>query len=314
MKQETRDVIQAIMTRVVTTPIPVRWRSAEIMPSGGDRRSFSRGSNGHDIQARVEYEPGDDPRDIDWAATAQTGGQTMYITQYMEPRDLKVFILADINPTMDFGTHRTTKRILSAELVASVIRSAGKTHDRVRFIAYNEHDIVATQRLMPAQSALFPAVASMVEADSQGSAGNGDNSPGSNSQSGLLKAIASLPRQRSLVFIFSDFINLTEAEKRALKRAALSHDVVCVLVNDLRELELPHGWGLYTFSDIRTGKRHSVWLTGRRRDQFARASQMRRAELLSFFKQAHCDSAAFHTAEGSEALTQVMRLFGEHRK
>lgn len=304
MKQETREVIQAIMKRVVTTPIPVRWRSAEIMPTGGDRRSFARGSNGHDIQARVEYEPGDDPRDIDWAATAQTGGQTMYITQYMEPRDLKVFILADVSPTMDFGTHRTTKRILTGELVGSVIKSAAKTHDRVRFLAYNEHDLVVSQRLMPAQTALFPAVASLIEADgSRGEEG-----------SGLLKALSALPRQRSLVFIFSDFLNLNEPEKRALKRAALAHDIVCVLVNDLRELVLPDGWGLYSFSDLRSGRRRSIWLTEKRRKQFAASSQSRKDELFDFFKEAHCESAAFHTAEGREALTRVMRLFGGHRK
>jgi uncharacterized protein (DUF58 family) len=304
MKQDTREVIQSIMARVVSTPIPVRWRSEEIMPGGGDRRSFSRGSNGHDIQARVEYEPGDDPRDIDWAATAQTGGQTMYITQYMEPRDLKVFILADVGPTMDFGTHRTTKRVLSGELIASVIKSAVKTHDRVGFTAYGEHNVVATRRTMAAQSALFPAIASLIEADGS-RAGEG---------SGLRKAIASLPRQRSLVFIVSDFLNLNETEKRALKRAALAHDVVCVLVNDLREIELPAGWGLYTLSDLRTGIRRSVWLTDRRRTRFAQASLRRQEELFAFFQEAHCDYAAFHTAEGEAALKRIMRLFGGHRK
>ncbi len=302
MKQDTREVIQAILKRVVSTPIPVRWRSTQIMPSGGERKSFSRGSNGHDIQARVEYEPGDDPRDIDWPATAQTGGQTMYITQYMEPRDLKVFILADVNPTMDFGTHRTTKRILAGELIASVIKSASKTHDQVRFTAYSQHNVVDTQRTMSAQTALFPAIASLIEADGT-RAGEG---------SGLMKALASLPRQRSLVFIASDFLNLSENEKRAIKRAALSHDIVCLLVNDLRELELPQGWGLYTLSDLRTGKRRSFWLTEKRRAQFAQLSLQRQEVLCAFFKDAHCDFSAFNTAEGEEALTRVMRLFGGH--
>lgn len=304
MNQETRRVIEQILARVVSTPIPVRWRSSEIMPGGGERRSFSRGSNGHDIQARVEYEPGDDPREIDWAATAQTGGQTMYVTQYMEPRHLNVCVLADISPTMDFGTHRTTKRILAAELTASVIKAAGKTHDQVKFSAYGKHEVVAARRAMSAQVALFPAVASLIEGDgSRGTTG-----------SGLIKALSSLPRQRSLVFIISDFLSLEDAEKRALKRAALMHDVVCVVVNDLRELELPEGWGLYTLKDLSSGERRSIWLTARKRERFAREGRERQEQLFTFFKEVHCDYAAFNTSEGDAALSRVMRLFGGHRK
>jgi len=158
MNQDTKEALREVIRRVVACPIPIGWRSQEIMPGGGERRSFSKGSNGYDVLARVEYEPGDDPRDIDWAATAQTGGQLVLTTQYMEPRDLKVFVLTDVNPTMNFGTYRTTKRLLAAELTASVIRSAEETQDKVGFFAYSEHHVEASFRPRGAQRAMFSAI------------------------------------------------------------------------------------------------------------------------------------------------------------
>lgn len=136
--KETQEAIGGIIRKIAACPIPIRWRSKTIMPGGGERRSKSRGSSGHDVMARVEYEPGDDPRDIDHAATAQTGGQTILVTQYLEPREINVYVLVDVKKTMDFGTARATKRILAAELTGSVIKSAGKTQDKVGFIAYCE--------------------------------------------------------------------------------------------------------------------------------------------------------------------------------
>ena len=95
MKAETEAKIREIMERMFAVPVPVTWRSNQIVPSGGDRRSHSRGSDGYDVIAWEEYEPGDDFRDVDWVATAQTGGQTILTSQFMETRELKVFVLVD---------------------------------------------------------------------------------------------------------------------------------------------------------------------------------------------------------------------------
>lgn len=304
MKQDTREVIGEVIRRVISCPIPIRWRSSQMMSGGGERKSYSRGSGGYDVLARVEYEPGDDPRDIDWLATAQTGGQTILTTQYMEPRDLKVYVLADVNPTMDFGTHRVTKRMLAAELTGSVIKSSGKTQDKVGFVAYSEHRVLSVLRPTNAQRAMFPTIASLIEAPS---ARDGEGS-------GLIKALQSLPRQRALVFIFSDFLNLTDDEKFALKRAALTHDIVTVVIQDRRERELPAGFGLYTLQDLRTGQRRSIWLSKKNRDAFADNFQRHQTALLAALKAAHCETAVFSTEEGDNALKKMMLLFGGHRR
>ena len=61
--KETQEAISGIIRKIAACPIPIRWRSQTIMPGGGERRSKSRGSSGYDVMARVEYEPGDDPRE-----------------------------------------------------------------------------------------------------------------------------------------------------------------------------------------------------------------------------------------------------------
>jgi uncharacterized protein (DUF58 family) len=312
MKPETQEMLYEITRRVVSCAIPLRWRSSSIMPGAGERRSFQRGSSGYELAARAEYEPGDDPRDIDWAATAQTGGQTVYTTQYQEPRDVNVFVLADVNPTMIFGTARTFKKHLTAEMAGSIIKSAEETNDRVGFIAYSSHSVVSHFTARAPKRLFAPALVSLLEA----------NSTASGEGSGLLKALALLPRKRSLVFVLSDFFHLSSDEKAALKRAATTHDVVCVVIQDRRERELPAPPrvlgielpSIITLEDLRTGERRSIWLSKKNRKAFADNFQRHQAQLFADLKEAHCEKEVFSTEEGEAAIPKMMRLFGGHRR
>ncbi len=301
--QEMQATIAAVIRRVVACPIPVRWRSQTILPGGGERKSKSRGSSGYDVMARVEYEPGDDPRDIDWAATAQTGGQTMLVTQYLEPREVNVYVMVDVNPTMSFGTARATKRILAAELAGCVIKSAGKTQDKIGCLVYSTHRLLKFRKPVNATRAFYPIVAEVVGAQS---ARDGDGS-------GLIKGLRSLPSHRALVFILSDFLSLTQDEKVALKRAAVVHDIVCVVIEDKRERELPAGWGLYTLVDLLSGRKKTIWLSRANRAHFTANHEHHLAALLADLKAAYCQSAVFSTEEGDAALPKMMLLFGGHR-
>ncbi len=303
--KEAQEVIKATLRMVIACPIPVRWLSQSVMPGGGERKSRMRGSNGYEVISRAEYEPGDDPRDIDWAATAQTGGQTIIVRQEAEAREIDVYIVADLGPTMNFGTTRTTKRGLLAELAGSIVRSAGKTLDRVGLIAYSQHRIVLKRRPTGAARALYPIVADIITANTEG-----DKTVGS----GLIKSLSSLPRHRSLVFVISDFLSLSNQEKAALKRAANSHDVVCVVVQDLRERELPVGWGPIRLVDLGTAKSKTIWLSDASRTAYAANFERHQSTLLADLKEAHCQSAVFSTEEGMQALHKMMILFGGHRR
>lgn len=313
MKQTTVETVREIIKWVVSQPIPLSWRSSSPMPSAGERRSRSRGSSGFDIATRNIYEPGDDPRDIDWPATAQTGGQEIYTVQYFDPRDTKFFVLVDAGITMDFGTIRTTKRYLAAELAGSIIKSADETGDRVGSVVFSDHKI---ERYLPprgAKTRLFPTLASIVEARDSGT-GNG-HSPAPGSTSGFVQAIKSVAKHsRSLVFVISDFMNMGPEERKMLRRLSVLHDVVCIMVQDLRERELPGGFGLYTLEDLRTRQKRTIWLTRNNREIFSENFRKHQEELFEFFRQSHCDWEVVSTEEGVAAHPKLMRMFAGHRR
>lgn len=315
MKTNTRETVHELVKWVVSHPIPLTWRSNSPMPSAAGRKGRKRGSSGYDLISRGVYEPGDDPRSIDWHATAQSGGQTVCTVHYREPRDVKFFALVDTGVTMEFGTFRTTKRFLAAELTGSIIKSAEETGDRVGFVTYSENHVERIQAAAGAKTMLFPAMASIVEASAIERNRKRGGATADDGKTGLMKALKAIGKHsRSLVFIISDFLNLTEEEKVMLKKTAVRHDVVCICVQDLRERELPSGFGLYTFQDLRTGQKRSFWLTKKNRATFAENWQKHQTALLEFFRQAHVDWTVVSTEEGVAAYPKLMRLFAGHRR
>ncbi len=312
MKQATIETVREIIKWVVSQPIPLTWRSNSPLPSAGERRSRSRGSSGFDFATRNIYEPGDDPRDIDWFASAQTGCQEIYTVQNFDPRDTKYFVVADAGVTMDFGTVRTTKRYLTAELAGSIIKSAEETGDRVGTVVFSDNKIEQYLQPRGAKMRLFPTLASIVEAR-ENSTRKPDSTTGNTS--GFVQALHAVAKQsRSLVFVLSDFMNMGEEEKKTLRRLSVLHDVVCIMIQDLRERELPGGFGLYTFQDLRSGEKRSIWLTASNRRLFAENFQAHQAALFEFFRECHCDWQVFSTEEGVAAHPKLMKLFAGHRR
>ena len=310
--------IDEIMEWVVSNPIPTTWRTNSVFPSPGERKSRSRGSDGYDFAAHVEYTFEDDPRDIDWFATAATGGQQVIVEQKFEPHDSRFFVLADVGTTMGFGSYRTTKRGLATELTGSIILSAAETADRVGFVVYDDHSSVHVQQPRSAKTVLYPALASIVQYDED--AINGKiKEPKDKSVTGLQLALDTVSRySRSLVFILSDFMNMTEGDVAMLNRVASHHDVVCIMVQDLRERELPQGilfgYGFYTFQDMRTGERKTVWLTPHNRRQFNTNFVNHEKRLIEIFQKCDCDWEVISTEEGLAAHPKLLQLFANHRK
>lgn len=316
MKKATQEAINEALRMVASTPIPTGWRTTQPYPGGGARKSRARGSNGWDLATRLDYEPGDNIRDIDWPATAQTGGQQVLVSHKLEPRDLKIYILADVQPTMDFGTFRTTKRLLGVELAASVMKSAAKSEDKVAFMAFSQERVEALVTPQSPQKTLMPALISMIE---------GGNIPRWNNEknklSGFQRVLKHLPAKKALVVIISDFLNMTDADREALRKTASFHDVICLTVQDRRERELPAGvkvfgveiGGLYTLRDLRTGQRKSIWLSKSNREKFADNFRQHQQALEGFFRKSHIDFGIFSTEEGVAGLPKVMRLFSNHR-
>ena len=106
--ETTRGVVRDIARRVMSAEIPVgRLKSHQRLP--GDRRSIHRGE-GNDFDGHELYVAGDDPRTIDWNATALTGGQQVVVALFKDETHMKGTILCDVSRSMDSGRITTLRQ------------------------------------------------------------------------------------------------------------------------------------------------------------------------------------------------------------
>ena len=86
------------------------------------------------------YQQGDDIRTIDWKATARL--RTPYVRVYTEERERSVLFVLDQRQSMYFGSRRTMKSVLGAEVAALATWRSLSVGDRVGGIIFNDSEIV----------------------------------------------------------------------------------------------------------------------------------------------------------------------------
>ena len=111
-----------------------RIRELEIKTKGlvdgmmaGSYKSKIRG-RGIEFSEVREYVLGDDVRHIDWNVTARTN--KLHVKEFVEERDLRVYVLFDYSASNEFGFSKSKKSI-GHEVAASIIFSAMKNNDSV---------------------------------------------------------------------------------------------------------------------------------------------------------------------------------------
>ncbi len=170
------------------------------------------------------YQPGDDVRTIDWNVTARM--ETPYVKQYVESRDLTVFVVVDVSGSQNFGSRSILKREQCAEIAALLSFAAQRNQDRVGAALVTDRlELFLEPRR--SRTHVLRVVREIL-------ARQGD---------GLTDLDAALPsvlrnlKQRSVLFLISDFMETPFSE--ALKSAAARHDLVTVRVVDPRDRRLP---------------------------------------------------------------------------
>ncbi len=290
MFQDTESRSRYVQSLVVSCPIDVAWRSDHPMP--GDRSSKYKGSGLEWCDFR-DYRPGDNVRRIQWRLLARRPDRPM-IVEYEEDRKILVATIVDVSAAMEFGTQDLSKKELAALLVGSIIRSAAKSSDQLLFRTYSRGIV---EQSLPMRSAenLGVAVLNAVLDARQTQPGAGG---------GLARALCGLPQHRSLVFVISDFRRLSKEDAEMLHRVAMRHDVVALLVEDLRERELPEAklcrWlpipGFMGFFDD-GGCERVVLASRKNRALYRQAHRQRLKQLAAFFAERHISPAAFSTNE-----------------
>ena len=203
----------------------------------GDYHSVFKGLGMEFAEVRP-YQPGDDVRAIDWNITARMNAP--HVKQFVEERDLTIFLVIDVSGSLSFGSRAILKRELAAEIAALLAFAAVRNQDRVgaALVSDRLELFLEPQRR---RTHVLRLVREILDRPSQG---------GTDLERGLGAVLATLKR-RSVLFIVSDFLG--SPCTRALKAAAARHDVVLVEIVDPRDEEIPVV-GPVVLRDAETGR------------------------------------------------------------
>ena len=290
--------MKEILSKIAEVDYYVRWYSGQhdlgIWPSrqvGGSA----------EFETISDYVLGDNPRSINWSATARTGGQQILKNTRLTETNLAVFLVVDLSQSMDFGTVRVTKRRLAAEISAILAHAALRCGDRVGFIAYGSNvEIQWPLRNPKDYRLLIPQ--KVLETRSNGYTG-----------AGLAHALSKLPRKRSLVFLISDFQEHLEEIEAALKPHSLLHDVFSIVIWDPREKIIPERRCIAALKDLETGRSRTIWLGGtRKRAAFQERAEAREERLKALFQSLSMDALWIH--QETDYVREIGRLFLVRRR
>ncbi|MGM9426031.1 DUF58 domain-containing protein [Hydrogenophaga sp. MI9] len=271
----------------------------------GDHRTLMRGT-GLDLADLREYQHHDDVRHIDWNVTARL--QQPHVRVFTEDREMAAWFLLDLSASVDFGSGERRKREVLQSFAGVLARLISRHGNRIGAMLYGSRGGAAVDAVLPARGGRLQ-VLRLLQLIGQGpSSAKPSNEAGSTRLADLLRAAAHTVRQRSTVFVVSDFISEPGWEQ-PLGELARRHDVVAVRLLDPLELELPD-LGLLTIRDAETGEQVLVDTHDKGfRQRFAHIAAQREAQLLESLGRAGVDTLELSTGDDlAEAILRFVAL------
>ena len=206
----------------------------------GDHQGLLPGNGSEANDARV-YEPGqDDVRKMDWAVTART--TIPHVRDTIADRELEVWALLDVTPSMNWGTEGVTKRDLGIAAVATIGFLSQKMGDRFGGMLMRPDSI----KRLPARSgrtALYGLLRRMLTEPIVS-----DRTQGPFDLTAGIERLVRTERRRGMRVVVSDFLtggddeldpNVPPQWERAMRHLAIRNQVLAVEVVDSHEIQLP---------------------------------------------------------------------------
>ena len=264
----TDDEVRALLKRVRL--VELRTRKAVNAAGQGAYHSRYKGRGMAFSESRA-YAPGDDPRHIDWNATARRlhedsgGGAGLFVKQFVEERELTLILAVDLSGSMAVGV-RQKKRQVAAEAAALLAFSALRNNDKVGLLLFTDR-VELLVRPKKGRAHVLRCVREILAA----------RPTGKGTDLGAAAEVAThLSKQRAIVALITDLAETRAdglrsgplarsaqgasslgAVEKPLKALARRHDLLVVEVEDPLDLELPDA-GLVAVIDPETGKRALV--------------------------------------------------------
>ncbi|MCC7072398.1 MAG: DUF58 domain-containing protein [Deltaproteobacteria bacterium] len=264
----TDDEVRALLKRVRL----VELRTKKTVTAAGQGAYHSRfKGRGMSFSESRAYVPGDDPRAIDWNATARrlheesADGAGLYVKQFVEERELTLILAVDLSGSMSAGT-RHKKRQVAAEAAALLAFSALRNNDKVGLLLFTD----GVELLVRPKKGRAHVLRCVREILAKAPASKGTD------LAAACEVATHLSKQRAIVALVTDLAETRAdglrtgplarvaqgaaslgAVEKPLKALARRHDLMVIEVEDALDLELPNA-GLVSIVDPETGKRALV--------------------------------------------------------
>lgn len=279
------------MTRAMTSAMT----GGEVPGGGLPYRLRFRPHNGHPgaHRGRGDWTEGEfrrhvpllsqfDPRRIDLLTSLRDPFGGLHVRAFAPRRAVPVIVLADLSASMGFGDPRLRLARLAefAGLIAASAIRGGDSFGLLGADAEVRDDLfVPPTRRRGLAEDVFTRLAAI--------------HPRGNSR-GLVDCARLLPRQKSLVFLVSDFL-MPLADVAEILDSLWRHEVVPIVLRDkVAEGDLP-AFGLVALRDLETGRERLVLVRPSLRDAWRRSARDRLVRLERVF--AERGRRAFHLVD-----------------
>jgi len=209
-----------------------RQPQGSILAGNHASRLRGRGLNFDELR---RYQPGDDLRHLDWRASLRTGKPV--VRTFTEERDRPALIVVDQRMSMFFGSQRSFKSAVAAELAALAAWMVFHAGDRVGGLVFNDQriDSIAPLRSRKRVEALLSRV---VQQNRALNAGNPDAEDEDQLDKALQRCLG-VAGHDHLICIVSDFAGAGERTLQLMRQLSAHNDVIALQVYDPLALKLP---------------------------------------------------------------------------
>ena len=182
------------------------------------------------------YQPGDDPRSIDWRVTARS--TTAYTKLFREERERPVLVVVDLRANMHFATRGCFKSVNASRAAALLSWAAHHRGDRLGGLIFGD---TVHRELKPrlGRQAALRFVHQLADHPDWHTHTRDANDDGEVQLTKAMAALRRVARPGSLVVVLSDFAGLSMAAQSYLSGVARHNEVLAVQINDPFEQELP---------------------------------------------------------------------------
>jgi uncharacterized protein (DUF58 family) len=243
MEKQTQDMLKKVRA------VEIQTRRLVNQALSGSYRSAFKG-RGIDFEEVREYAYGDDVRSIDWNVSARS--RRPFVKRYREERELSIILMLDLSASGGFGSFQHTKRELATELAAVLAFSAMISNDKVGLVLFTDR---IEKFIVPGKGRkhVLRIIRELLFFEPEGRATDLEST---------LNYVLKMMRRRSVIFMLSDFLHFTadlpetnpaHPLYKALRLVNQKHDLICGVLSDPREFELPKV-GYVDFEDAESGE------------------------------------------------------------